>query len=195
MPERVLVAYATHTGSTAEVATAIGEELRARGLDVDVAAMTEAGPVRGYQAVVLGSAVNGGRWLPEALEFLKDNQDALRAVPVVVFSVHIMNAGDEERSRRKRSAYLDDVRQVLRPLDEAFFLGIGPDPKKDSWLARWFFRRFGGAGEGDCRDWPKIRAWARDVLKEQLLTEDHAALGMPSTSARGGAIARASAAS
>jgi len=71
MPEAVLVAYATHTGSTAEVATAIAEELRARGLDVDLAEVTAAEPVRSYQAVVLGSAVNGGRWLPEALEFIK----------------------------------------------------------------------------------------------------------------------------
>ena len=168
MPERLLVAYATHTGSTAEVATAIAEELRARGLDVDLAEVTAAEPARGYQAVVLGSAVNGGRWLPEALEFVENNHDALCAIPVAVFSVHIMNAGDDERSLRKRTAYLDDVRRLIRPVDEAFFLGIGPDPKKDSWLARWFFRRFGGAGEGDCRDWEKIRRWGRGVLVHQL---------------------------
>ena len=174
MPERILVTYATRTGSTAEVATAIGDELRARGLDVDLAEVTEAKSVRSYQAVVLGSAVNGGRWLPEALEFVKNNQDALRTIPVAVFSMHIMNAGDDERSRRKRTAYLDDVRRIIRPVDEAFFLGIGPDPQKDSWLARWFFRRFGGAGEGDCRDWAKIREWARGVLVQQLRTRARA---------------------
>jgi menaquinone-dependent protoporphyrinogen oxidase len=168
MSERILVAYATHTGSTAEVATAIGEELRARGFDAHVEAVSKGGPVRDYQAVVLGSAVNGGRWLPEAVEFVNNNQAALRAVPVAVFSVHIMNAGDDERSRRKRRAYLDDVRRLIQPVDEAFFLGIGPDPKKDFWLARWLFRRFGGAGEGDCRDWEKIRDWARGLRVEQL---------------------------
>jgi menaquinone-dependent protoporphyrinogen oxidase len=168
MPDRILVAYATHTGSTAEVATVIGEELRGRGFDVDVAAVNNAAPVRGYQAVVLGSAVNGGRWLPEALEFVSNHHAALSAMPVAVFCVHIMNAGDDERSRRKRMAYLEDVRRFIRPVDEAFFLGIGPDPKKESWLARWTFRRFGGAGEGDCRDWEKIRQWARGVLAEQL---------------------------
>lgn len=168
MPEGVLVAYATHTGSTAEVAAAIAEELRARGLDVDLAEVTAAKSIRGYQAVVLGSAVNGGRWLSEALAFVKNNQDALRTIPVAVFSVHIMNAGDDERGRRKRAAYLDDVRRLIRPVDEAFFLGMGPDPKKDSWLARWFFRRFGGAGEGDCRDWTKIREWARGTFVHEL---------------------------
>jgi menaquinone-dependent protoporphyrinogen oxidase len=168
MPDRMLVAYATHTGSTAEVATVIGEELRVRGFDVDVATVNEAGPVRGYQGVLLGSAVNSGRWLPDAVEFVRKNQAVLRAIPVAVFCVHIMNAGDDERSRRKRMAYLDDVRRLVRPVDEAFFLGIGADPKKDSWLKRWMFRRFGGAGEGDCRDWQKIREWARGVLADQL---------------------------
>jgi menaquinone-dependent protoporphyrinogen oxidase len=168
MPERILVAYATHTGSTAEAATVVGEELRDRGFEVHVRAVAEAGSVHGYRAVILGSAVNGGRWLPQAVEFAKNNQAMLRAIPVAVFSVHIMNAGDNERSRRKRTAYLDEVRHFIQPVDEAFFLGIGPDPKKDSWLARWFFRRFGGAGEGDCRDWNKIREWARGVLVDQL---------------------------
>jgi len=39
MPDRVLVAYATRKGSTAEIAEAVGETLRARGFDVDVAAI------------------------------------------------------------------------------------------------------------------------------------------------------------
>jgi len=94
---------------------------------------------------------------------------------VAVFSVHIMNAGDDVRSRRKRTAYLDGVRRIIRPVDEAFFLGMGPDPKRDSWLTRWFFRRFGGAGEGDCRDWAKIRDWARGVLVHQRRTPAGAA--------------------
>jgi menaquinone-dependent protoporphyrinogen oxidase len=109
MREHILVAYATHTGSTAELARVIGEELRTRGFEVDVATVNDAGPVRGYHAVVLGSAVNGGRWLPEAVEFVSNNHAALRAIPVAVFCVHFMNAGDDERSRRKRMAYLDRV--------------------------------------------------------------------------------------
>ena len=36
MPERILVADATHTGSTAEVATEVGEQLRDRGFVVQL---------------------------------------------------------------------------------------------------------------------------------------------------------------
>ncbi len=168
MSERILVAYATRTGSTAEVAAAIAETLRTRGFGVDVVPVTEDPRPEGYAAVVLGSAVNGDQWLPEAVEFVKRRQEALGRLPVAVFCVHIMNAGSDERSRRKRLAYLDAVRPLIHPVDEAFFLGIGPDPGKESWLARWLFRRFGGGGEGDCRDWDTIRAWASAVLAAYL---------------------------
>jgi menaquinone-dependent protoporphyrinogen oxidase len=168
MPERILVAYASRKGSTAEVAAAIGVILRTRGYEVDVASVTDDPSMEGCAAVFVGSAVNGGRWLPEAVDFVRNHQQGLGKVPVALFTVHIMNAGADERSRRKRLAYLEAVRPMVHPVEEAFFLGIGPDPKKDSWIARWLFRRFGGAGEGDCRDWEAIRGWARTVLADQF---------------------------
>lgn len=66
MNKRILVTYATHTGSTVDVAAAIGETLGARGFAVDVRPVKENPSVDGYQAVVMGSAVNGAKWLPEA---------------------------------------------------------------------------------------------------------------------------------
>jgi menaquinone-dependent protoporphyrinogen oxidase len=168
MPERILVAYASRRGSTAEVAAAIGVILRRRGYEVDLASVTENPSTEGCAGVLIGSAVNGGQWLPEAVTFVRNNHDALGKLPVALFTVHIMNAGTDERSRRKRLAYLDAVRSVLHPVDEAFFVGMGPDPKRDSRIARWFFRRFGGAGEGDCRDWEAIRGWACTVLAFEL---------------------------
>lgn len=168
MSERILVAYATHTGSTAEVAGAIGDVLRARGYGVDVLSVAADPPPERYEAVVLGSAVNGARWLPEAVTFVQRHAEALQRRPVAVFTVHIMNAGSDERSRQKRTAYLDPVRKLIHPIEEAFFLGMGPDPAKESRLARWLFRRFGGAGEGDCRDWDAIRTWAGTSLADGL---------------------------
>jgi menaquinone-dependent protoporphyrinogen oxidase len=167
MPDRILVAFATTKGSTADVATAIGDTLRQRGYEVDVVPVTRDPPPDGYTAVLIGSAVNGGQWLPDAVNYVRRHKNSWPRLPVAVFTVHIMNAGPDEQSRRKRMAYLDAVRPLLKPVDEAFFLGIGPDPAKESWLARWLFRRFGGAGEGDCRDWAAIRTWAKAVLSNQ----------------------------
>jgi menaquinone-dependent protoporphyrinogen oxidase len=148
---------------------------------VDVVAIEHDPSPDGCAAVVVGSAVNGGQWLPEAVAYVRRHQQTLNSVPVAVFTVHIMNSGDDERSRRKRLAYLDSVRALIQPVDEAFFLGIGPDPAKDSWLARWLFRRFGGAGEGDCRDWEQIGGWASHVLPELPARSTAAAVQGPDT--------------
>lgn len=54
--------------------------------------------MEGYQAVVVGSAVHRGQWLPEAVEFVKTNQEALGHMPVALFCVHITNRGRTNRA-------------------------------------------------------------------------------------------------
>jgi menaquinone-dependent protoporphyrinogen oxidase len=164
MNQRVLVAYATRTGSTIDVAAAVGETLGARSFNVDVKPIKENPSTAGYQAVIIGSAVNGGQWLPEAVEYIKQNRQALNQVPVALFCVHIMNLENDEKSRKNRLAYLDAVRSLVRPVDEAFFAGLGMDPKDQSRFIRWVYRAFKIGPEGDCRDWDKIRAWAQTVF-------------------------------
>lgn len=163
MSERVLVTYASRTGSTTGVAEAIGKTLAERGYRVDVMPMQEAPSIFEYDAVVLGSAVNGGAWLPEAMSFVQANSSALKDVPTAAFCVHSMNAGTDPKQTKRRLAYLKGVRALVTPCDEGFFLGTGPDPTDTSRFARWAFKTFGGAGEGDMRDWDKIDAWARKL--------------------------------
>ena len=83
---RVLVATASRHGSTGEVALAMGQALRARGLAADVCAVDEVVSVDDYRAVVLGSAVYHGRWIPAAVSFAEAHADALAGVPVWLFS-------------------------------------------------------------------------------------------------------------
>jgi menaquinone-dependent protoporphyrinogen oxidase len=159
MHPRLLVTYATRTGSTVGVAAAIGEVLGAKGLAVDVKPIKDSPKVDEYQAVVIGSAVNGGRWLAEAMEYVSDNRTRLQRVPVALFCVHIMNLGADERSRRNRRAYLDSVRALLSAADEAYFPGMGGDPASQSRLERWMSGIF-KIPQGDQRDWDSIRGWA-----------------------------------
>jgi menaquinone-dependent protoporphyrinogen oxidase len=161
--KRILVTYATRTGSSVDVAAAIGETLSRRGFAVDVKPIKDHPALDGYQTVLMGSAINGAQWLPEAVEFVKSNQAALNQVPVALFSVHIMNLGDDDKSKKNRLAYLNAVRPLLKPADEAFFAGIGMNPEEQGKLVRWVYRTFKIGPEGDCRDWEKIRGWAEAV--------------------------------
>jgi menaquinone-dependent protoporphyrinogen oxidase len=160
MNNRVLIAYATYAGSTIEVAAAIGETVGARGFSVDVKPIQEKPPVDGYQAVLIGSAVQRGNWLPEAIDFVKANQPALQRVPVALFCVHIQNLGNDETSRQKRLAYLNEVRPLLQPVDEGFFAGRfnrrGAALLLPGWLARL-------VPNIDLRNWETIRAWATSL--------------------------------
>jgi len=162
MTKRILVTYATRAGSTVDVATAIGKTLAARGFAVDVKPIKENPAVGEYQAVVIGSAVRVGRWVSEAVKFVTANQQALNAMPVAVFCVHGNNLEDDEPSQAARSAYLDNIRALIQPVDEAFFAG-SVDPKRVSLLERVMINAV-KSPVGDFRDWEKIQAWAQKIF-------------------------------
>jgi menaquinone-dependent protoporphyrinogen oxidase len=166
MSNRILVTYATRAGSTIEVAAAIGETLSGNGIMVDVRPVKERPSVQDYQAVVIGSAIRMGNWLPEAVNFVKDNQAPLSRVPTAFFSVHMLNRGEDEVSRQARQAYTAVVRQILTPVDEAFFSGK-MDYNRLSFLDRTIAKaveKQTNSRPGDFRDWERIRAWAQALL-------------------------------
>jgi menaquinone-dependent protoporphyrinogen oxidase len=162
MPTRLLVAYATRAGSTGGVAHAIGEVLTHRGFAVDVSLIHPGLSPDGYGAVVIGSGVRTGSWLPEAVAFVINNQYALRRLPVALFTVHLNNTGDDAQSAANRLAYLDLVRPLLQPLEEVYFTGA-VDPATLTVLERIMVRAV-QAPAGDQRDWAKIQAWAEHLF-------------------------------
>lgn len=161
MSQRILITYASRAGSTAEVAAAIGDALGARGFTVDTKPVAENQPVDGYQAVLIGSAVRMGQWLPEAVDYIKNHQQALNRVPVALFTVHMNNVGDDEESEKNRNTYVDAVRPLINPVGEAFFAGK-MDFSRLSFLDR-LTAKLVKAPEQDLRDWGRIRAWAEEI--------------------------------
>jgi flavorubredoxin len=61
MGARILVAYATRNGSTADIAQAVGKELTNAGHTADVAEIKTVSTLAGYKAVVLGGPLYMGR--------------------------------------------------------------------------------------------------------------------------------------
>ena len=160
--KHILVTYATRAGSTVEVAAAIGETLAQRGFSVDVKPSKEKPRVDGYDAVLVGSAIRRGHWLPEAVKFIENNQSRLSQIPTAFFTVHIGNTGEDEKSRTARLSYLDTVRPLLKPVDEIYFAGK-MDLSRLSFLDRSIVEARGAVDE-DLRDWSAIRGWAQTVL-------------------------------
>ncbi len=164
MKTKILVAYATRAGSTAQIADKIGQVLAAQGVAVDVMPLKNVSIINSYHAVVLGSAVRIGGWLPEAVKFVEKNKDELSQMPTAFFAVHLLNLGNDEASRQARLAYLDSVRKLVKPNQEAFFAGVG-DWKRVSFL-EGLMGKMVKAPEADLRDWEAIRSWAEALGKD-----------------------------
>jgi len=103
-----------------------------------------------------------GNWLPEAVDFIKKNQAQLNTVPTALFSVHMLNSGDDAESKTNRLAYLNNVRPLINPVDEVFFTGK-MDLKGLSFVDRSVAKAVKAVDE-DRRDWDRIREWARTIF-------------------------------
>jgi menaquinone-dependent protoporphyrinogen oxidase len=162
MEQKVLVTYASRAGSTEEIAEVVAADLIRRGFTVDLLPVKQASRLDGYSAVVIGSAVRMGSWLPEAVKFVQQNAAALNRLPTAFFSVHLMNLGEDEASRKARGIYLDTVRKHVQPRHEALFAGVG-DMAKVSFI-EGLIGKLVKSPEGDFRDWKVIHAWAADIF-------------------------------
>lgn len=167
MTIKILVTYASNTGWTVGVAEAIGKTLAENSAKVDVLAMRDVKDLSPYDAVVAGSAVNGGAWLPEAMQFVRGHQAELKRKPFAAFLVCMtltMKNGKQYRSHV--SSWLDPVRVLVRPVSEGLFAGGLDIHKIPSFSDRLKFRLsvlFGVWKEGDHRDWDAIRQWAQEI--------------------------------
>ena len=164
MPDKILVTYASRAGSTVGVAEAIGQTLAENGLQVDVRPMSDVTDLAPYRAVVAGSAIRDGQWLPEAMQFMRTHQAALSQRPVATFMVCMTMAAKNEKYHAGVADWMGPVRALVRPVSEGYFAGALDLSKVPSLRKRLMFRAsiaIGVWSEGDHRDWDAIRAWAQ----------------------------------
>ncbi len=159
---KILVAYATKAGSTSEVAAEIARVIESKGdYQVDMYPVDELKGVSGYDAVIIGSGIRAGQWLPPATKFVETHREALSRIPVAYFLVCLTLKDDTEENRRTVAAYLDPVREMLQPVDVGLFAGM-MDYAKLPFFFRLMMKTM-KSPEGDFRDWEAIRAWAGQV--------------------------------
>jgi len=167
MTNKILVTYASRTGTTAGVADAIGKTLVDKGMEVDILPMKDVKDLALYDAVIAGSAIQAAKWLPEAIEFLEKNRSALSSKKFASFMVCMTLAmPNAEKYRQGISEWMAPVRRIINPLKEGLFAGSLHIAKIPSFSDRLKFRVSLWTGvwkAGDHRDWDAIRKWADEL--------------------------------
>lgn len=197
--KKILVTYTTMSGSTAEVAQAIGEEIAIEGAQVDVLPLDKVGELSDYQAIVLGAPMIMG-WHRSAIGFLRRNRKELEQMPLAVFvtAMSLTSGGEkavkdvpvcidpilakapkDPRRPTFRESYSSvsryaspilDAAAPARPVSVAFF-GGKLDIYRLKPLAKLFVMFIVQATPGDRRNWQAIRNWAGSLLP--LINSNH----------------------
>ena len=156
---KVLVVNESTYGSTREIAEAITEELRQSGHAALVSDAADAPAPDGYGAVVIGSGLYMGRWLPGATRYLEEHAGALRRLQVWLFSSGPLGHDDPQPSGE--SPHAAELAASVGAREHATFAG-----RLDRSRLRWAHRLIVGAMKapvGDFRDWEMVRAWAGSI--------------------------------
>jgi len=161
MDKRILVAYASKAGSTAEIAARVGETLSQRNRSVDVLPVAKVKDISSYDAVIVGSAIRMGSVLPEVKSFVEKNQTELNQKSFNMFVACMTLNDDTEANRETVSAYLDPIRAIVSPASEGLFAGV-IDSSKLSLLDRLIVKAI-KPPIGDFRKWNQIQNWAANI--------------------------------
>jgi menaquinone-dependent protoporphyrinogen oxidase len=161
--DKVLVAYASKRGATAEIAEKIGRVLEQAGLTTDVQPADRVSDLTPYRAVVLGSAVYIGRWRKEAVRFLETNEAALAERAVWLFSSGPTGEGDpvELTQGWRFPKGQQPIADRIQPRDVVVFHGA-IDKGDLNFIERFMIKNV-KAPIGDFRDWDAITAWATSI--------------------------------
>jgi menaquinone-dependent protoporphyrinogen oxidase len=161
MTGKILIAYTSRKGSTAEIAQAIGRELEAAGNTVYVRDMKDITSLEGSRAVVIGAPVYMAKIEKGVEGFVARHREGLSRVPVAAFAVGIAPVDPRVGSVGEVLEKLRAALGPVKPVAVTMFAGRLE-------LARMSFveRTMTGLMKvltGDFRDWDAIKAWAREL--------------------------------
>jgi len=167
--KRILIAYDTKHGATANIAESFSKTLCLSGFRVDVRMARNVDDIASYDAVIAGSPIYNFYWLPEALFFLFKHQEELSERPLFLF-ITCTYLKDENDTPERRAGAVDlyvtpvlDLLPSLEPVD------IGIISGEFSYAELYPLERFrmilAGFPEGDFRNEAKIAAWAESIAE------------------------------
>jgi menaquinone-dependent protoporphyrinogen oxidase len=171
MQSPILVAYITRSGSTAEVAEAIGKRLCEAGLPAEVAPMGSVKTVGERQALVLGAPLYMLQLPGEMYRFLDRNREAISALQTWFFVLGPIDDKPEQFADARNQAEKALAKASwFTPAELHVFGGkfdVNKMPFPMSLLRHLPAFPMRNMPAKDIRDWAAIRAWA-DGIAGQL---------------------------
>jgi len=172
-----MVGYATWSGTTHEVATAIGKQLESHGYEIDVIDLKQKLSSKGkeYDAYIIGTSIHASKPTGAFLRFVRNNHEILSSKPTAFFVVCANMYEDTPENRSETSDWLNDALKdipTIPLLDTGLFGGAvittGDDFEKLNFLVKFIIRSMQKSirekmDREDFRDWEKIRSWADEI--------------------------------
>lgn len=158
-----LVVVASRHGGTRDIGDVIAQTLAERGVPCDVRVPEEirdASELKGYDALIIGSPIYTGRWLPEARDFMDQMQEHLLEREVWLFSSGLADAPSKASNR---PAETQERVRASGALGHKHFPG-----RLDLSLLNFTERAIIAAArgkQGDRRDMDAVRSWAQDIAE------------------------------
>ncbi|MDO9036157.1 MAG: flavodoxin domain-containing protein [Methanoregula sp.] len=161
MSARILLAYATRNGSTAEIAQVIGRELTNNGHAVDVTDIKMVSTLAGYSAIIIGGPLYMGSVDGAVERFVGNNREQLLKLPVAAFVVGLAPKNPDPGAVEAAMAAMRKSLGPVTPVSSVLFAGK-LDPSKVNFVMRKFLE-MAKIPAGDFRDWDAIAAWAQEL--------------------------------
>ena len=154
---RALVTYGSKRGGTEGLAQVIAEQLRADGLEVDLAPAEHAPPPGAYDAVVVGGALYENRWHRAAAHYIHHHHRVLAGRPTYMFSSGPLG----NRYVDRNAPPVPQVSYLTSLVDFRGHHTFGGRllPDAHGFMAHWMAE----AISGDWRDEGQARRWADEI--------------------------------
>ncbi|HWA65551.1 MAG TPA: flavodoxin domain-containing protein [Mycobacteriales bacterium] len=156
---QVLVVYGSTRGATAGLAHMVADACATHGVATSVRRAVDVRSISGVDAVVVGGAIYGNRWHPEATAFVRRHHTALRELPVWFFSSGPL----DDSARSGALAALPQVSSLAREIDIRGHMTFGGmlDRRPTGLLAMSPWRTL-----GDFRDRDHVAEWVDRIAAE-----------------------------
>ena len=179
MAAEILVAYASSQESTRGIAAAIADDLRADEISVTLEPLQLVTGVRRFSAVVLGTAIHDGSWLPGIAAFIATHRRDLEVTPLWIFASGPAEAPFHGEMGEPPEAVSGEIERV-GPRDIALFAGTLQPHHVAACLRA--LSRVTRTTVGDHADYAALRRWTDRIRREVAPSGDRApvsVLGMP----------------